>query len=122
MSGAIRTPRALLRTPGGVRPFLAASFQSSIGNAIGYLRVLSRLGQELADLYIDEVADHRESRGDNGQLFGMKLWTHGWFRYEDLFADDPFIRVASENGSWALHVGRLRVGVYRQGSHVGTRT
>lgn len=84
----------------------------------GLLRVLSRLGQELADLYVDEVADHRESRGDNGQLFGMKLWIHGWFRYEDLFADDPIIQVVSDNGSWALHVGRLRVGVYRQGSHV----
>ena len=32
--------RALLRTPGGVRPFLAASFQSSIGNAIGYIALL----------------------------------------------------------------------------------
>ena len=32
--------RALLTTPGGVRPFLAASFQSSIGNAIGYIALL----------------------------------------------------------------------------------
>jgi len=32
--------RALLKTPGGVRPFLAASFQSSIGNAIGYIALL----------------------------------------------------------------------------------
>ena len=32
--------RALLRTPGGVRSFLAASFQSSIGNAIGYIALL----------------------------------------------------------------------------------
>ena len=31
---------ALLRTPGSVRPFLAASFQSSIGNAIGYIALL----------------------------------------------------------------------------------
>jgi hypothetical protein len=39
------------------------------------------LAKKLADLYADEVADHREARGDNGQLFGMKIWTHGWFRY-----------------------------------------
>ena len=32
--------RALLTTPGGIRPFLAASFQSSIGNAIGYIALL----------------------------------------------------------------------------------
>ncbi len=32
--------RELLRTPGGVRTFLAASFQSSIGNAIGYIALL----------------------------------------------------------------------------------
>jgi MFS family permease len=32
--------RALLKTPGGVRAFLAASFQSSIGNAIGYIALL----------------------------------------------------------------------------------
>ncbi|HEX6391106.1 MAG TPA: MFS transporter, partial [Solirubrobacteraceae bacterium] len=32
--------RELLKTPGGVRPFLAASFQSSIGNAIGYIALL----------------------------------------------------------------------------------
>ena len=31
---------ALLKTPGGVRTFLAASFQSSIGNAIGYIALL----------------------------------------------------------------------------------
>ncbi len=31
---------ALLNTPGGVRTFLAASFQSSIGNAIGYIALL----------------------------------------------------------------------------------
>jgi MFS family permease len=32
--------RDLLRTPGGVRTFLAASLQSSIGNAIGYVALL----------------------------------------------------------------------------------
>lgn len=32
--------RELLKTPGGVRPFLAASLQSSIGNAIGYIALL----------------------------------------------------------------------------------
>jgi len=32
--------RALLKTPGGVRAFLAASFQSSIGNSIGYIALL----------------------------------------------------------------------------------
>jgi MFS family permease len=31
---------ALLKTPGGIRPFLAASLQSSIGNAIGYIALL----------------------------------------------------------------------------------
>jgi len=82
------------------------------------MRVLNVIGQELADLYRDEVADHREARGDNGQLFGMKLWVHGWFRYEELFADDADVRVVAENGSWALHIGRLRVGIYRQGGHV----
>jgi len=84
----------------------------------GLMRVLGHLGQELANLYADEAADHREARGDNGQLFGMKIWTHGWFRYEELFAEDPLVEVVSENGSWALHIGRLRIGVYRQGSDV----
>jgi hypothetical protein len=83
----------------------------------GLTRALDRLGQELADLYADEVVDHREARGDNGQLFGMKIWIHGWFRYEELFADDRDVHVVSENGSWALHIGRLRIGIYRQGSH-----
>lgn len=86
--------------------------------ADGLLRALTTLAPELADLYADEVAEHREARGDNGQLFGMKLWVHGWFRYEELFADDPIVRVVAENGSWALHIGRLRVGIYRQGSHL----
>lgn len=84
----------------------------------GLLRALDMIGQELANLYADEVDDHSEARGDNGQLFGMKLWVHGWFRYEDLFVDDPVIEVVADNGSWALHIGRLRVGIYRQGSHV----
>jgi hypothetical protein len=81
------------------------------------LRLLTRT-RALGHLYADEVADHREARGDNGQLFGMKLWVHGWFRYEELFADDPIVQVVADNGSWALHIGCLRVGIYRQGSHV----
>ncbi len=82
------------------------------------MRVLDQIGPALTDLYHDELADHREARGDNGQLFGMKIWIHGWFRYDELFADDRNVQVVAENGSWALHVGRLRIGIYRQGSHV----
>lgn len=86
--------------------------------ADGLQRALDLLGPELADLYADEVEYHSEARGDNGQLFGMKLWVHGWFRYGELFADDPLIQVVSDNGSWWLQIGRLRIGIYRQGSDV----
>jgi hypothetical protein len=82
------------------------------------IRALEVLEKELPNLYAAEVADHREARGDDGQLFGMKIWTHGWFRYEGLFGDDPIIRVLRNQGSWELSIGRVRVGIYRQGSSV----
>lgn len=88
------------------------------GERAGLLRALDLIGPALADLYADEVADHREARGDNGQLFGMKIWTHGWFRFDQLFAEEPGIEVVAANGSKELRIGRLRIGIYRQGAHV----
>jgi hypothetical protein len=82
-------------------------------------RFVAGTSAELVRLYRDEVRDHREARGDDAQLFGLKLWKHLWFRLSDLFFDDPVVAIVSQDGSWCALIGPIRVGVYKLGELEG---
>ncbi len=109
-SASVTTVRGLIRLP----PELLERLEPDDADALR--RLVRLVGRELHGLYRATARDHLESRGDNAQLFGMKIWTHGWFRYISLFADDPLIWIHEHKGSYALRVGPLKVGVYALGS------
>ncbi len=87
----------------------------SESDALALKRAVQIVGEELHANYRANVADHREARGDNAQLFGMKIWVHGRFRLEGRFEDDPEVRIVDVNGSYCLRIGPLSVGVYKVG-------
>ncbi|MDQ2760185.1 MAG: hypothetical protein M3Y17_07050 [Actinomycetota bacterium] len=57
-------------------------------DAAACLRTIDAVGEELAAVYAANVNDHREARGDNAVLFGMKVWVHGDFRITGRLEDD----------------------------------
>jgi hypothetical protein len=81
-------------------------------------RALTGIGEELAAVYATNVADHREARGDDAQLFGLKIWVHGRHRIGLRFEDDADIIVTYPNGSYAVHVKPLSIGVYKLGDSI----
>jgi hypothetical protein len=81
-------------------------------------RALTGIGAELAAVYAADVLDHREARGDNAQLFGLKIWVHARHRIGLRFEDDVDILVADNNGSYAVQVKPFSIGVYKLGDSV----
>lgn len=69
----------------------------------------------LDEVYEANVADYRESRGDDAQLFGLKIWKHEWYALGHALAEDPDIKLFAVNGSYEIHIGPLRIGVYGLG-------
>lgn len=86
--------------------------------AAALARAVDTIGEELAAVYAANIQDHRESRGDNAQLFGMKIWVHGDFRISGRFEETSDIRVSHTNGSYAVLLGGLSIGVYKLGDTV----
>lgn len=93
--------------------FLLARLSAVHLTALERLRI--GIGIELAATYELEVADHHESRGDDAQLFGFKLWKHLWFRLVEHFEDDPDITIVKVENSWQIRLGPLRIGIYKNG-------
>ena len=78
-------------------------------------RLIEVAESTLRHVYEANVADYRETRGDDAQLFGLKVWKHEWYALEQALADDPDIKLVEVNGSYEIHVGPLRIGVYGLG-------
>ncbi len=75
-------------------------------------RFLVVADETLAAVYTANVADHHETRGDDAQLFGLKVWKHEWYALEQALIDDPVITLVALNGSYEVQIGPLRIGVY----------
>jgi hypothetical protein len=82
------------------------------------LRAVDSIGEEISSVYAANVLDHRETRGDNAQLFGMKIWVHGHFRVQQRFEEDDEVQVLDSNGSYSVKVGPFSLGVYKLGDFV----
>jgi len=83
--------------------------------AAALLSAIEAIGEELVAVYAANVADHRESRGDNAQLFGLKVWVHGDYRITGRLEDETDVAVVHSNGSYRIEVGQISVGVYKLG-------
>jgi len=99
----------MIDLPEGLSARLAPAEAASLRQAV------AAIGEEFAGVYSANVHDHRESRGDNSQLFGMKVWVHGHFRLQQRFDDDTEILVVNANGSYTVKVGPFSLGVYKLG-------
>lgn len=84
-------------------------------DATALVDAVDAIGQELGAVYAVNVADHREARGDNSQLFGLKIWVHGDFQITGRFEDDAQVEVVHSNGSYSVQVGPVSTGVYKLG-------
>jgi hypothetical protein len=78
-------------------------------------RAIDAIGEELAIVYATNVADHREARGDNSQLFGLKVWVHGRHRFTLRFEEDDLVRVVDASGSYSILTPPFSIGVYKLG-------
>lgn len=79
---------------------------------------IDAIGEELDLVYKQTCSDHRESRGDNAQVFGLKIWARGEFRVDARFLDSPQANLVRENGSYRVAVSELAIGVYKLGQTV----
>jgi hypothetical protein len=81
-------------------------------------RLLELVARAMAAVYRDALIDHQESRGDDAQLFGFKVWK--WLRYalhQEVLEDD-LIAFVEVRGAYHLQVGPLRIRVDALGHHV----
>jgi hypothetical protein len=74
-------------------------------------RLTDILGQTLATVYSEALLDHQESRGDDAQLFGFKVYKHERYALMQAVADDSTIRFVEHNGAYHLGIGPLRIRV-----------
>jgi hypothetical protein len=77
--------------------------------------LLTATDSTLKDVYTANVADYRETRGDDAQLFGLKIWKHEWYALEQALTDAPDVALIPVNGSYEIRIGQLRIGVYGLG-------
>lgn len=80
--------------------------------------VIDLVGDELAAVHQVNRHDHRESRGDNAQIFGLKNYVHCRFRLEGQLQGDPRAHLVHEKGAYRIVVPPLSIGVYCLGSHL----
>jgi hypothetical protein len=78
-------------------------------------RLLAATDGALRDVYRANVADYRETRGDDAQLFGLKVWKHLWYALRQTLADDQDIVFVATNGSYEIQIRPLRIGAYGLG-------
>jgi hypothetical protein len=96
-----------------IPPELAARLGGDDSSALG--RFIDAAETTLRLVYEANVADYRETRGDDAQLFGLKVWKHEWYALAQELAEDESISLVENNGSYEVHIGPLRIGVYGLG-------
>ena len=79
------------------------------------VKLLEIADDAIRHVYAANVGDYLESRGDDAQLFGLKIWKHIWYELDQALLDEPELRLVALNGSYEIHVGPLRIGVYGLG-------
>jgi hypothetical protein len=88
------------------------------GLAADLEKVIDAVGEELALVYAQTCDDHLESRGDNSQVFGLRIWTRGDFRLTGRFEDSNKVQVEHSKGSYKLCLEQLSMGCYKLGHSV----
>jgi hypothetical protein len=74
-------------------------------------RLCDAVATILDRVYREALLDHQESRGDDAQLYGFRIYKHVRFSVMQVVADDQAIQFVEENGAYFLRIGPLRVRV-----------
>lgn len=72
-------------------------------------RLCELTGQILDKIYREALLDYQESRGDDAQLYGFRVYKHIRFAVMHAVAEDPLIKFLEENGAYCLAIGPLRI-------------
>jgi hypothetical protein len=70
----------------------------------------------LRDVYKMDAKDHDPDIGDNANLFGLKIWHHGWFALEHELEGWPDVRITHEDNSFRIRIWDLTIAVYKVGN------
>jgi hypothetical protein len=76
------------------------------------LRTIERV---LRGVYEMDATDHDPDVGDNANLFGQKIWHHGWFALDHEFEGWHDVEVTSEDNSFRIRIWELTIAVYKVG-------
>lgn len=76
------------------------------------LRTIERV---LRRVYEMDATDHDPDVGDNANLFGQKIWHHGWFALEHELEGWDDVKVTCEDNSFRIRIWQLTLAVYKVG-------
>ncbi len=77
--------------------------------------LLLTIERVLGRVYEMDAKDHEPDIGDNANLFGQKIWHHGWFALEHELEGWEDIAVTSEDNSFRIRIWALTIAVYKVG-------
>ncbi len=66
-----------------------------------------KVADRLLQVYDENVMDHQESRGDDGPLFGFKVYKHLRFATMQDVEDRPGVAFVEDNGAYYVSIGPL---------------
>jgi len=78
-------------------------------------RVVAAVLEQLRRVYDMDSRAFDPLVGDNAQLFGFGIWTHGWYFIEQALADVEGAIVTHRDHSHQIRIGPLTTGVYKVG-------
>ena len=97
--------------------FIPAPLRERLGDEVadrlGNIVILAE--RVLGQVYEMDARDHDPSIGDNAQLFGLKIWHHGWFALEEALDGIAGVEVSHDDNSHRIHIGPLTLAMYKGG-------
>lgn len=98
--------------------FIPAPLRARLGDArAARLEELLLLTERvLRRVYKMDAKDHDPDIGDNANLFGQKIWHHGWFALERELKDWDEVTVTREDNSFRIRMWMLTIAVYKVGN------
>lgn len=77
----------------------------------GLGRFMNMLAHHLVSVYSENLLDYQESRGDDGQVYGFRVYKHLRYALMTDAEDDEVIEFVEQNGAYYMAVGPLRIRV-----------
>jgi hypothetical protein len=79
------------------------------GDVVALQEFALKVANRLPQVYDENVMDHQESRGDDGPLFGFKVYKHLRFAMMQDVEDLPDVAFVEDNGAYYIAIGPLSI-------------